>query len=62
LDQLLDIIPDCEAKEVLLFAYNTLGLSSVEARRVLYDAYDLANSLDTLLSGGVAAKMKYGGC
>jgi hypothetical protein len=56
LDQVLDIIPECQAKQVLKYAYNTLGLSSVEARRVLYDAYDLANSLDTLLSGGEVAK------
>jgi hypothetical protein len=47
-----EMIPDCEAKSILKYAYDTLGLSSVEARRVLYDAYDLANSIDTLLSGG----------
>lgn len=42
---------------MLKYAYDMLGLSSVEARRVLYDAYDLANSLDTLLSGGTTAKL-----
>ena len=56
LDQILDVIPECQAKRVLKYAYDTLGLSSVEARKVLYDAYDLANSLDTLLSGGEVAK------
>jgi hypothetical protein len=56
MDTGLEIIPDCEAKSVLEFAYKTLGLSSVEARRVLYDAYDLANSLDTLMSGGSSAR------
>jgi hypothetical protein len=57
LDQVLDVIPECPAKKVLKYAYDMLGLSSVEARRVLYDAYDLANSLDTLLSGGTTAKL-----
>ena len=56
MDQVLDVIPECQAKRVLKYAYDTLGLSSVEARRVLYDAYDLANSVDTLISGGATAK------
>jgi hypothetical protein len=56
MDRALEVIPECQAKQVLKYAYDTPGLSSVDARRVLYDAYDLANSLDTLLSGGNAAK------
>jgi hypothetical protein len=56
MDQVLEVIPDCDAKKLLRYAYEALNLSSVEARRVLYDAYDLANSLDTILSGGYAAK------
>lgn len=52
LPDLVSLIPECQAKDVLLFCFDTLKLSTEDAERVLHASCKLAQSIDWLLRGG----------
>lgn len=53
LPDLLSLLPEGNAKAVLRFGFDELGLSSDEIQAVLYDAHRISRALGLLLSGGV---------